>query len=246
MNRSRIALPLCPSLLLLLALFIAVTAATPAVADDDRRSVGVSGEAERRVAPDMALLRMAVLKDADAVVTARREADASVARALSLLAARGIDSADIDSSGLEVMPRYRWDEDTREQERIGYRVTRRLEVRLLDLSLLGDLLVALSEAGINDMQSPELGLADPERIYREVLAEAVANARDRAAVVAGTLGANLGEAITIDTQRARPPQPLRREAVMMAADSGAPASGASYQSGDLTFRVDLSARFELR
>ena len=144
------------------------------------------------------------------------------------------------------MPRYRWNEETREQEPNGYRVTRRLEVRLLDLSLLGELLVALSDAGINDMQSPALGLVEPERTYREVLAEAVANARGRAVVIAETLGAALGEAIAVDTQHARPPQPMRREAMMMAADAAAPAPGASYQSGDLTFRVDVTARFELR
>ena len=236
-----------PLLLLLLLLTLAgATTALPAAADEARRSVGVSGEAERRVAPDMAILRMAVVNDGEAVAPARREADATIARARALLTARGIASVDVDSSGLEVMPRYRWNEATREQERVGYRVTRRLEIRLLDLTLLGDLLIELSEAGINDMQSPDLGLVDPEATYREVLAEAVANARGRAAVVAETLGASLGDAIAIDTQRARPPQPLRREAMMMAADAGAPAPGDSYQSGDLTFRVDLTARFELR
>lgn len=238
-------LPERPVAILVTILLAALALPAQAEHGPKPRSVTVSGEAERRVAPDMATLDMAVVIDGIDAGRAREEADATVARARSLLRARGIEDGDVDSSALEIMPQYRWTEDTREQRLVGYRVTRRIEVRLVDLSLLGDLLVALSDAGINEVRPPRPGLKDPESVYREVLAEAADNARRRAVVLAETLGEELGEVLSIDTQDTQRPIPVAREAMMMAADAKS-GGGSSYQSGDLTFRVTLLARFGLR
>lgn len=234
------------SCLSLLALFAVLAAPAPR-ADEPPRQVQVVGEAERRVAPDMAWLRMAAVSEHVDPAQARAEADAIVGRALGVLARAGVADGDIDSSGLQVTPQYRWSDAPREQQLVGYRITRRLEVRLLDLDRLGGLLVALSETGINQIDAPEPGLADPEAIYREVLAAAAANARERAVLLAATLGESLGDVLRVTTHDAPPPMPMpmRREAMLMASDAVSPGGAQSYQSGDLSFRVTVSATFEL-
>jgi uncharacterized protein YggE len=75
---------------------------------------------------------------------------------------------------------------------VGYRVSRSIDARLLDLDKLGPLLVALSESGVNSMRPPRLGLVDEESVYREVLEAAVRNARERAGVIAAALGEESG------------------------------------------------------
>lgn len=241
---ARPRLPFAPFLLAAL-IAAALLPAAPARADDAPRQLSVSGEAERRVAPDMALLRMAVVSDDIDATKARQDADATIGRALARLREAGVEDGDIDSSGLQLVPQYRWRDAPREQQLVGYRVTRRLEVRLLDLERLGELLVALSEAGINQLQAPEPGLADPEALYRETLAAAATNARERAELLAATLGESLGDVLSVSTHDPGYPMPMRREAVMMAADA-APSSGAdSYQSGDISYRVSLTVTFEL-
>ena len=50
---------------------------------------------------------------------------------------------------------------------------------------------------------------------------------------------------SVQTYEAGPPMPMRREAVMMAADAAAGSVAPSYQSGDLSFRVSVSATFAL-
>ena len=228
-----------------LALLSALALAGSSRADDTPRQVQVSGQAERRIAPDMAWLRMAAVSEHVDPARARAETDVVIERAMALLRAAGVTDGDIDSSGLQVMPQYRWRDAPREQQLVGYRVTRRLEVRLLDLERLGELLVGLSEAGINQLDAPEPGLTDPEALYREVLAAAAANARERAALIADTLGERLGAVLSVQTYEAGPPMPMRREAVMMAADAAAGSVAPSYQSGDLSFRVSVSATFAL-
>lgn len=213
-----------------------------------QRQVSVSGQAEQRVAPDMASIAFEVLtQDRDPAI-ARREADAVTARVLEVLTDAGLAEADIDSTGLSISPQYRWIKAESRQELTGYRVSRSVEVRLLQLEKLGILLEQVSNAGVNRIEPPRLGLQDEESVYQAVLAEAANNARARAAVVAEALGATLGPALQISTQDARPPQPVFREMPMMAvaADAGGNSGGESYQSGHLNYRVTINASFALQ
>ncbi|MEE4277683.1 MAG: SIMPL domain-containing protein [Halieaceae bacterium] len=230
-----------------LAIFALLYGGRPVLADSEQmppRSISVTGSATLRASPDMALLRMAVVEEDLDVERARGRADAAIAAALESLKAAAIADGDIDSSGLRVDPQYRWLENRGERELTGYRVTRSLEVRLLDIDRLGALLVALSGAGINQIDPPLLGLQDEESLFRELLAKAAANARERALVIAATLDESLGRTLSVQTQHAPSPLPQRREMAMMVADA-APAPGGSYQSGDIDLSVHLTASFEL-
>ncbi|WP_439101917.1 SIMPL domain-containing protein [Congregibacter sp.] len=214
-------------------------------ADEAERQIAVTGKAERRVAPDMAVLQLGVMSEnADAAV-ARREADDIINRALSVLRDAKLADADIDTTGLTISPQYRWLPDVRKQELTGYRATRNIEVRLLDLDALGVLVTELTDAGINRMQSPRLGLQDEEQVYQEVLAAAAQNARARAEVLANALGEDLGSVVSLSTERAPAPQPMRAERMMMAADVSPAPPEESYSPGYLQYSVTLNATFEL-
>ena len=215
--------------------------------DDTRRSVRVSGEAETRVAPDMATVSAEIVVESRTADDARSEANDVTARALSELEELGIASNDIDSTGLSIQPQYEWQKDQRRQLLRGYRVARQLKVRVTDLEQLGTILESLAEAGINRVQPPRLGLMDEEAVHQEVLAAAATNARDRAAVIAGALGAELGEVLAVSTENVHMPQPMYAQRAM-AMDEAATSSSAAqtYQAGDLTYRVVISAKFALK
>ncbi|WP_439106927.1 SIMPL domain-containing protein [Congregibacter sp.] len=214
-------------------------------AAESERRIDVSGKAERRVAPDMAQLQLDVVTENLDVATARREADAITGRALAALRDAGLADADVDTTGLSITPQFRWLKDERKQELTGYRVSRNIEVRLLDLDMLGELLTTLTDTGINRMQAPRLGLQDEEAVHREVLAAAAQNARERAEVLAAALGEELGSVITISAQRNATPRPMMAERAMMAADSASASSGESYSAGYLSYSVTVNAAFGL-
>jgi uncharacterized protein YggE len=230
---------------LALALACGLALAPASHADDDVRSIQISGEAERRIAPDMALLLMEVVSESPDSAVARREADGITAAVLKVLRNHGIESPDIDSSALSIQPQYRWIKNEQRQELVSYRVSRGIDVRLLDLDKLGVVLEAVSESGINSMQPPRLGLVDEESVYREVLEAAVRNARERAAVIANALDEDLGDTLSISTHRSPVPRPMAQERMMMAAADSAAAPGSSYESGYLTYSVTLTASFAL-
>ena len=231
------------ALLLLGALLLG---ASTLQAAPERRQIHVSGEAERRVAPDMATLRLQVLSEDRSPATARASVNEILRDVLRTLRAAGIEDEDIDSTGLSIEPQYRWLQETREQQLSAYRVTRSVVVRVLELEELGSLIEALSEAGVNRMQPPLLGLRDEEQVYREVLVEAVVNARERAAAMAAALGETLGEVIAISAANVQLPRPQFRAAdqqVMMA--EAARGAAETYKAGDLSYRVHITAQFTL-
>ncbi len=209
------------------------------------RSISVVGEAEQRVAPDMAMLSLEVVTEDVNAAVARREADATTAKALKLMEKLGIAKKDIDSTGLNVAPQYQWLKEQRKQELTGYRVTRTMEVRLLDLDRLGELITALSDAGVNRIQAPRLGLQNREAIYRQVLAAASANARERAAVIADTLDETLGPVLSVSVYETPVPKPMgmERMAMMTADEASMSPQAESYQSGYLSYRLQVSVSF---
>lgn len=217
-----------------------------ALADDTPRTVNVRGEAEKRVAPDMATLRVEVLSENIDAAAARREADTLTLAALETLREAGLADADIDSTALSINPQYRWLKDARKQELTGFRVSRGITARVMDLEKLGPLLEALSDGGVNRVQPPTLGVAEDEAIRRELLAEASINARERAQAIADALGERLGEVMHITANGSPQPYPVAREQMMMAASAMADAQpGESYSAGDLTFTSSVSAGFAL-
>jgi uncharacterized protein YggE len=217
-----------------------------AQADASVRSISVAGEAERRVAPDMAELRVEVVTEGENAADARAEADGITTRALAVLRGAGISDRDIDTTGLSVSPQFRWLKEEGRQQLTGYRVSRSIELRLLELDRLGDVLIQLNDAGINQMQTPRLGLQNEEMVYQEVLAAAAENARVRAQTVAEALGEELGAVLSVSTQREPAPRPMAMERVMMAADTAAPSPADSYASAYLRYRVSLNASFMLQ
>lgn len=227
-------------------LFVAITTATPGLADDDQRRIEVTGKSEIRVAPDMAHLLLDVVTENKDAVIARQEADAVTARALTALRDAGLADADIDTTGLAIAPQYRWLKDERAQQLTGYRVSRNIAVRLLDIDRLGELVTTLSDTGINRMQPPRLGLVDEESVYRGVLAAAAKNARDRASVLADSLGEELGPLLSASTQREYKPRPMLAERSLMAADAAPASPGDSYSAGHLSYTVSINAAFSLK
>ncbi|MEM9396130.1 MAG: SIMPL domain-containing protein [Pseudomonadota bacterium] len=220
-------------------------------AEAKQRTVSVSGEAERRVQPDMALLSVQVVVQSEQAAEARAEVDKVTTSALRLVRELGVADSDTDTTGLRVDPKYRWVERNREQELTGYEVSRSLELRILDLDVLGELITRLSELGVNRISPPVLGLQSRERIHQQVLAEAAANARKRAIVMAEALDAKVGEIIDLTASNAARPQAMnrQRERVSMAMESASADNavfGASYSVGYLTLRSSVHATFALR
>jgi len=93
-------------------------------------------------------------------------------------------------------------------------------IATVGLDRVGGLIDAAVEAGANQVNGPSLGVADQEKLYRQALKAAVADARESAQVLAAAAGRSLGKVTAIVEGGGSFPTPLYEKAA--ASDGGAP------------------------
>lgn len=230
---------------LVLLLFSARVAAESAL-EHSHRHILVDGQGEVSVAPDRARLRLGVTHvDANLLLVEAKVND--IARAF-LTAARGLGLSDqqIDSSGANIQPEYVWDETTRNNRLVGYRVSRDIAVSVKDLDRLGDIMRSATEVGINQMQSPQLEHSKAREVQQQALVQAAKDAEARARLLAETLGMKLGPLHRLQATESAPQPPVPKLMAMradMAAEAGN--AGAGIATGQLRFGASVQAEFEL-
>jgi len=230
-----------PPLLIVALLFSAGAPAEPAPAP---RTIAVGGTAQVTIEPDIAYINMSVVKRDPSVTAAQQAAGEVTNRVLGLLDRLGVDRRQVNTTGAQIRPDYRWNRDRDEQELLGYIVERNIRVELRDLQTLGLLIEQASTAGINQLSAPQLDSTRRREAYRDALKLAVADARANAAVIAAAAGGTLGDTLSIGAgQAARPPDPrLRLQADATMARESVPES---FTPGELKFTATVNAIYEL-
>lgn len=206
----------------------------------------VSGEGEATVSPDMALLSLAVVRQAKTAreaLDANNEAMASVIKAMK---EAGIEARDIQTSGLSINPQYVYpDERNGEKEpRItGYEVTNTLSLRVRDLTKLGEVIDQSVTLGVNQGGGITFTNDDPSATLKEARKRAVTDAMEKARTLAEAAGVELGDVLQISEQSfTPPPRPYAVKTMRMEAA----ADSVPIEAGENSYHVQVSVTFELK
>ena len=222
LKTQRLALAATLSCALLLPL--SALAAEPEIRE---ATIIVSGEGEAAIAPDMAVLSLSVVREAETAAEALKANSQAMAEVIADVKAKSIADRDIQTSNFSVDPLYRQDKadgDTYEAPVIvGYRVTNGLTLRVRDLSQLGALIDAAVKLGVNQGGGISFTNDKPDAAIAEARKKAVAEAMDKAKVLTEAAGVRLGRVIEISENFARPmPQPMYRAAMAKEMADAAP------------------------
>lgn len=233
-----------------LALMLAATALSPlaASAEDAPREavIIVSGEGEAAVAPDMAVVTMAVVREADSAAEAMTDSNAAMAAVLAELKAQGIADKDIQTTDFAVTPQYSYqktsDGGTAAPDIDGYQVTNRITVRLRDLDKLGALLDTSVKLGVNEGGNIRFTNDEPAAAIAEARTAAVKDAMAKAKALTEAAGVGIGRIVEISENFARPmPQPMFRAAMVKEmSDASVPVA-----SGENTYTVTVNITYAI-
>jgi uncharacterized protein YggE len=222
---------------LILSTALALPLANVARAEEPVRSISVTGTGTVEAAPDMATLMIGVTTQAataaEALAGNSKATDAVIAR----LTASGVEARDMQTSNLSINPNWTgYDSSTPTIS--GYVASNMLTVRVRALDTTGAVLDAAVADGANTLNGMTFGLADPEPAYKEARKEAVADARDKAELLATAAGVKLGQVLSItDAGAMTDPAPMYRDAV---AASPVPVVG-----GELGLVANVSVTWEI-
>lgn len=209
-----------------------------ATAQDRQISVSATGEIE--VVPDMATISLGVVTEARLAADALAQNSKRAAVVIETLKAAGIDAADIQTSRLDLSPKWNRTSNTTEPRIVGYAAQNQVTVRLRDLSVLGAVLDRVTGDGANQFRGLQFGLQDSSAVEDQALAAAVVTARAKAEVMANAAGVALGPVISMSYGQVRGPvMPAMR------ADLAVMSEAVPVAEGSLTVSASVGMTFSI-
>jgi uncharacterized protein len=235
---------------LILALISPLAFTTPLAAAEPGALVAVStvavvGEAKQVVPADQAVISISVVSEDKKLAAAKADNDKRLERLVTLAREHNIPLEKINPSNVNISPQYDYDQNTRKQIFKGYSVYRSLNVTVDKVENVEKILSAIVDANLDRVDNVQYGLAEPTKAGNKLRAQAFADAKERATVLADAAGVKLGKAISISTAGAehQPIRPMMAKA--MSSDAESSSSVAPSLPGQITQQERLNVVFTL-
>jgi len=207
---------------------------------DGTGSISVTGEATIKARPDTVTITLGVQEDAVTAGEAMDRCSAALNRVVAAILDAGVPRADVQTSNLNLWPRYDYGEKGR-GEIIGYRASNQVTLTWDRLDKIGDLIDAAVRAGANTVSGLSFSLADSEALYLEAVAEAVRDARQKAEVMAAAAGVDVGRVknMSLDSHYSGP-------IVMREGLGGDMAASVPVEPGQVEMRVTVRVEYGIQ
>lgn len=194
------------------------------------------------VDPDMATIGAGVTTEAQTATAALRQNSAEMRRVINRIKKLGISEKDIQTTGINLNPRYDYDPESRQQIFRGYQVSNRVSVKLRKIEDTGRVLDELVSAGSTDLSGPSFSIENDEDAKNAARKRAVERARERASAYASIFGYSGVRVLQVsESLVGRGPMPVARDvSVEMAKAAPAP-----VQPGQVETGVSVSITFEM-
>ncbi|EHG6150010.1 oxidative stress defense protein [Escherichia fergusonii] len=203
--------------------------------------VVTSGTASVDAVPDIATLSIEVNVAAKDAATAKKQADERVAQYLTFLELNQISKKDIRSANLRTQPDY--DYQNGKSILKGYRAVRTVEVTLRQLDKLNPLLDGAMKAGLNEIRSVSLGVAQPDSYKDKARQAAIKDAIHQAQELAEGFNSKLGPVYSVRYHVSNyQPSPMVR---MMKADAAPSNAQETYEQATIQFDDQVDVVFQL-
>lgn len=182
---------------LAVALLVFSVAGTNLAAAAEPNTIAVSGMAEQEVAPDMAYIDVGINVRADDAETARTQEAQIASQIRRALLGLAITDNDLQNTSYYLYQEYKVDRNgVRTADK--YVLDSSIKVTVKDLDKLSQVIDNVVEAGATNISNITYALSTQNIIQRQMLATAVENARDKAAVVANAGSRTLGNMLSAD------------------------------------------------
>ena len=170
----------------LFVLFIALVMLLTAAAAQAESKISVSGTGEIRVSADTAVISLGVnARDKD-VLKAQQKVNESIAAIRAALTEQGVSEENINTEFINIYVTYDYRDDQEEVE--AYNASSTLAIKVTEMDKVGALIDAAFSAGANTLNGISFSASDTSEAKAEALREAVADAKNKADVLAEAPG----------------------------------------------------------
>lgn len=167
----------------LVATLVMVLTCTLAVAET---KIVVNGTGEVRVSADTAVISLGVnARDKD-VLKAQQKANETIAAIRAALIEKGVKEENINTDFINIYPLYDYSSD--QEQLAAYNASSTLAIKVTDMESVGTLIDVAFAAGANTLNGISFSASDTEEAETEAMKKAVADAKNKAEILAEASG----------------------------------------------------------
>jgi len=174
-------------------------------------AITVSDTGEVYAKPDLALTTFSVVNEAKTVAEAISENAKKMNAVIDFVKSQGVEDKDVKTTSFNIYPRYEWYEPecltypcpTGTRVLVGYEVQQSLQVKIRDMTKIGDIIQGATDAGANQMGDLQFTIDKQNELKKQAREEAIKKAKTKAQELASQLEvklvriANFSEGVSI-------------------------------------------------
>ncbi|MEO2063018.1 MAG: SIMPL domain-containing protein [Christiangramia sp.] len=222
-------------------LALALFAAIPLFAQNQKPSVSVNGEGTVQVIPDEVVIKSRIEHEGEDAAQVKKQNDQVVNQIIKYLKSQGVAEKDIETDYMNLNKRYK----NYEQGTFIYVANQAISITLHDLDSYEQIMKGLLENGLNRIDGIQFESSEKEKFEAEARKMAVLDAKRKASELLKPLGHEVGQPISLSENQSSPVFPMYRmnDAVEM---SVAKSDGQTIAPGELEIKITVNATFEIR
>ena len=203
-------------------------------------TIRVIGEGSVHVMPDQAMIQIIVVTEATEADQATDLNDRIAQEVLSQVRKIVEAGTEIKTTTFSLKPTY---QRTKEFPRkiTGYTAKNHILVKTGDLTRVGKIIDAATDAGANEIGSIQFTLKDEHPVRLKALKQATANAREKAEEMAATLGLKIARILLVEEAGAQVHRPIAVRGMMLQAASVSPSTPVEPGLIEIRGSVSLTA-----
>lgn len=210
-----------------------------------RDTIAISGTAKLSVKPDIARLNVGVISTGKSVAETQKQNTEKMNAITGAVKAFGVKDDDIKTSNYSINPQYDWTDGR--QILKGYEVSQQLSIKIRDLDKIGDILAKAGELGSNQVGGVSFEVDDTVALQKQAREKAITDAKEKASVLAKSLGVQLGKVVSFSEDSGSYPVPMMYNSYeKVAMDSAGSAPSPDIQAGSLDVSKTVSIVFEIK
>jgi len=217
---------------------------------ETQNTITVSGTGEIYAKPDLALVDFSVVTEDKTVSGAMSDNTEKMNSVIDYIKQQGVLDKDLKTTSFTIYPRYEWQEETTcmiypcpEGKRVlvGYEVSQTLEVKIRDMTKVGDIIQGATDSGANEVGDLQFTIDKEEELEKQARIEAIEDAKTKANELASQLGVKLARITNFNESNISPiPRPLFMEAV-----GGGETETPQIETGESKVAVTVNITYEI-
>ncbi|MGG1680071.1 SIMPL domain-containing protein [Neobacillus sp. NRS-1170] len=199
--------------------------------------IKVNGEGELAVQPDSASVNLGVITEGKELITAQQQNSQKSTKVINALVSQGISKNQIQTFDYRIESDYDYEQG--KQIFRGYKITHILQVKIDDLSKIGNIVDTAVQNGVNYVSNVQFKLKNKDAYYQQALKLALANAHQKASTIASSLNVTLIQTPSLVVEGGTSVQPFSFQPETMVKGI----TSTQIEPGQIIVRANILAEF---